>query len=53
MVSLTDARMPTTKLIVTNNTDKAVVGIYVRNSTDIIVIGHRTAALMMTLRSHR
>ena len=53
MISLTDASMPTTKLIVTNSTGKVVVGIYVRNSTDVLVIGHRTAAQMMTLRSHR
>ena len=53
MVSLTDFRMPTTKLILSNSTGNVVVGIYLRHNTDVLVNGHCSSAQMMTLHSHR
>ena len=38
--SLTDVRIPTTKLVLSNCTGKVIVGICLRHSTDVIVIGH-------------
>ena len=50
--SLTDVRMPKTKLALSNNTGKVVVGIYLRHNADVLVIGHCSSAQMMTLHSH-